>query len=167
VIRGSSGAFSPNDAALRAQMAAFICRALGWDGEDHSAQGYPTFSDLGGVDTNLRRNIGTLQYYGVARGYGDNTFHPYDPVLKAQVISFLTRGWVTKGYWASQPDNGAIYPNVPASSGNRGDLVTYADYTGAVPGTGSPYSNWGDWSVNAPRSWFAQAEWQAFVQAGV
>jgi len=36
-----------------------------------------------------------------------------------------------------------------------------------VPGTGSPYSSWGDWSVNAPRSWFAQAEWQAFVQAGV
>lgn len=62
---------------------------------------------------------------------------------------------------------GDIYPNVPASSGNRGDLVTYADYTGAVPGTGSPYSSWGDWSVNAPRSWSAQAEWQAFVQAGV
>ncbi len=84
-----------------------------------------------------------------------------------QVISFLTRGWVTKGYWTQQPDNAGIYPNVPASSGNRGDLVTYADYTGAVPGTGSPYSTWGGWNVDAPRAWFAQAEWQAFVQAGV
>ena len=30
-----------------------------------------------------------------------------------------------------------------------------------IPGTGSPYANWSNWSSGAPRDWFAQALWQA------
>src|SRR3712207_7096579 len=62
-----------------------------------------------------------------------STLFPYttlfrSQVLNAQVISFITRAMVTKGYWQAQPDNPTLYPDVPAASGHRTDLATYAFY---------------------------------------
>src|SRR5689334_24481640 len=54
-----NGNFGPDDTTLRAQMAALIARAMGWDGEDH---GNP-FSDDGGINPSLWRNVGTLAHY--------------------------------------------------------------------------------------------------------
>ena len=66
VIAGyANGCFGPNDTALRAQMAALIARAVGWEAEDW---GNP-FTDRGPVDDALWRNVGTLAHYEVARGY--------------------------------------------------------------------------------------------------
>jgi hypothetical protein len=157
VIRGyQDGRFGPNDSTLRAQMAALVARAMCWDAEDHGNN----FPDRGSVDANLWRNVGTLAYYNVARGYQDGTYKPTNDVLYAQTISFITRAMVTQGYWVQQPDNPALYPNVPASSGHREDLATFVYYAGAVPGTNAT-ANWDGWNRPSTRAWFAQALWQA------
>ena len=96
----------------------------------------------------------------MARGYQDGSYKPTNKVLNAQVISFITRAMVTKGYWQAQPDDPALYPDVPASSGHRADLATYVFYAGAVPGT-APAAGWGGWADPSTRGWFALAQWQA------
>lgn len=163
IIRGyGNGKFGPNDTTQRAQMAALICRGMGydrrltWDQEDH---GNP-FIDRGGLDGNLWRNVGTLYYYNVGRGYDGIVFGPTDGVNKAQTISFFTRAMILSGYWIRQPDNPNIYPNVPGSSGHRSDIATYVFYAGAVPGTSNTGQSWGDWNAFASRAWFSQAEWK-------
>jgi hypothetical protein len=161
IIRGyPDGTFGPADPALRAQMAAMICRAMGWDTEDW---GNP-FSDQGRVDHDLWRNAGTLARYGVARGYGDGTYNPTGNVLYSQSAFFITRAMVQKGYWVEQPENPTIYPNVPhgtpAEIADHRDLVTYVHYAGALPGTDATGA-WGAWDQPATRAWFSQALWQA------
>ncbi len=148
--------FGPDDVTLRAQMAALIARAMGWDGEDY---GTP-FGDRAGTDHDLWRKVGTLAHHGVARGYANGTFNPTDPVLHAQTISFITRAMVAKGYWAPQADNAALYPNVPAESGHRGDLATFAAYAGDVPGAAAT-AIWEEWDRPVTRAWFAITLWQA------
>ena len=157
IIRGyGDGRVGPQEQALRAQMAALIARAMGWGDESWGN----FFTDQGVVDIDLWRNVGAIAHYSVAFGFGDNTFHPVDPVLYSQSISFITRAMVQKGYWASQPDDPALYTNVPASSGHRQDLATFVHYAGAVPDypTTGPF---GMWDQPATRGWFTRALWQA------
>jgi uncharacterized repeat protein (TIGR02543 family) len=158
IIRGyEDGRFGPNDATKRAQMAALIARAMGWDKEDHGNR----FPDRGSVDADLWRNVGTLAYYNVARGYPDGTYKPTAEVLHAQVASFIARAMVAKGYWQAQPDDPALYPNVPATSGHRADIATFVYYAGPFPGAPDTTAAWGGWNQPASRAWFAQALWRA------
>jgi hypothetical protein len=138
-------------------MAALIARAMGWDAEDWGN----SFTDRAGTDANLWRNVGTLAHYGVALGYGDGTFGPHDDVLHLQSISFITRAFVARGWWAPQPDDPALYPGVPASSGARGDLATFVHYAGPLPDTAATDADWPDWFTPATRAWFALALQQA------
>ena len=158
IIRGyQDGRFGPQDTTLRAQMAALIARAMGWDSEDRGNR----FPDRGSVDADLWRNVGTLAYYGVAKGYPDGTYKPTNTVLQAQVISFITRAMVAKGYWQQETaDDPALYPNITAASGHRWDVLTYHKHAGAIPGT-SPMATWSTWDRPSTRAWFALAEWQA------
>lgn len=156
-LRLAAPCFGPGDPVLRAQMAALIARAMGWDAENH---GTP-FPDAGSVDPDLWRNVGTLAFYNVARGYQDGTYDPTGEVLRAQVISFITRAMVTLGYWTMQPDDPAVYPNVPGGSGHRQDLVTFAHFAGPVPGTTSTGQALPGWDQPATRAWFAQMQWLA------
>ncbi len=157
IIRGySDGNFGPDDTILRTQMAGLIARAMGW-----GDQRWPNpFPDQGEVDGELWQAVGTLNHFDVARGFPDGTYNPTDPVLRAQAISFIARAMVARGYWQPQPDNPALYPEVPVGSGHRGDIATYVHYAGALPGfpQGQPLVGW-DGAGN--RAWFAQALWQA------
>ena len=158
IIRGyGDGNFGPRDNTLRAQMAALIARAMNWDLEDHGNG----FTDQNGVDGDLWRNVGTLAFYGVARGYRDGTYDPTGKVLYAQVISFITRAMVAKGYWEMQEDNAGYYPNVPPDSGHRQDITTYVHYVGAVPGTAQLNGPFPNWDQPSTREWFAEALWRA------
>jgi alpha-tubulin suppressor-like RCC1 family protein len=158
--------FAPAEGTKRAQMAALIARPLGWDLEDHGNG----FSDRGTVDDNLWRNVGTLAHYDVARGYKPETcaalgvpapcYGPADEVVYAQVVSFITRGMVAKGYWQYQPDSG-VYPNVGADSGHRVDIATYVHYAGSLPGADNTAGSWNSFDQPATRGWFAEAEWRA------
>ena len=88
---------------------------------------------------------------------------PTTSVLQAQAISFIARAMVAKGYWQYQPDNPALYPNVPATSGHRVDLATYVAHAGALPGTDAtaPWGGGTGWDQPATRGWFAAVLWQA------
>ena len=158
VVRGyGDGTFGPADPVLRAQMAALIARAMGWEAEDY-ATGFP---DRGEVDDALWRNVGTLAHYKVARGYADGTYAPFAEVLNIQVVAFIARAMVARGYWRAQPDDRALHPNVPASSGHREDIATYSAYAGAIRGTTAPGQPWEGWDQAATRGWFAFVQWQA------
>ncbi len=160
IIKGCDPAaalFCPTDPTLRAQMAALIVRALGWGGET------PTnpFTDRDGVDDELWQAIAILADHGVAKGYGGGQYGTTDPVLNAQVISFITRAMVNKGHWSFQPDNGTLYPNVPPGSGHRQDLATYVHYAGVVRGTAGATAPFDGWDQASSRAYFAFALWQA------
>ncbi len=157
VVRGyGDGRFGPDDPVLRAQAAGLLSRALGWDGADFGNR----FTDRERVDPDLWRNVGALEHYNVARGYDDGTFHPTEAVVQAQTISFITRAMIAQGYWRAQPDDGALFPNLPASSGHRGDLATYVHYAALPPDT-SAGVGWESWNRPTARAWFARALWQA------
>jgi hypothetical protein len=158
IIKGyGDGRFGHADTTLRAQMAALIARAMGWNGEDHGN----AFTDGEGIDPNLWHNVGTLSYYNVAHGYGDGRFGPNDTVTRAQVISFVTRAMVVKGYWQLVPDDPALFLDVPATSGHRQDLVTYRHYAGYLPDQQDAAYPFADWNAPSTRGWFAQALWKA------
>ncbi len=157
VIRGyGDGRFGPDDPVMRAQAAGLLIRALGWDGADFGNR----FTDRERVDPDLWRNVGALEHYNVAHGYDDGTFHPTEAVVQAQTISFITRAMIAKGYWQAQPDDGALFANLPALSGHRGDLATYVHYAALPPDT-SAGAGWESWNRPATRGWFARALWQA------
>jgi subtilisin family serine protease len=160
IARGyGDGRYGPADPILRAQIAGLLIRAMGWQTETHPNP----FSDQGPVDSDLWAAVGTLNYYRVALGYGDSTFHPLDDLLHVQAISVITRALVARSYWTEgATDNGTIYPNVPNASGHRLDLVTFVGHAGAVPDR--PTANgaaWDDWDTPASRGWFALVLWQA------
>ena len=66
-----------------------------------------------------------------------------------------------KGYWTLQPDDPALYPNIPVDSGHRQDIATYVHYAGALPGTDTTSTAWIAWDQPSTRAWFAEAEWRA------
>lgn len=164
IIKGcdpAAGQFCPAAQTLRAQMAALIARSNGWDAEDHGN----TFPDRNGVDDELWREVGTLAYRQIALGYADGTYNPTGPVLNVQVLLFISRAMVARGAWDQQPDDPALYPNLPAGSdkerADRRDVATYVHYVGSVPGTADPNQPWATATQPTTRAWFAGTLWQA------
>lgn len=161
ILSCGNGEFGPEDEVSRAQMATLIVRAMGWGGEQHANP----FIDRGGLHAGLWRSVGTLAWYGVAFGYGGGQFGPNDEVQYLQSISFITRAMIAKGYWVrAQADDPTIYPNVPANSPHRLDLVTYVQYAGALPGFSNGTSQ-ADLQQPATRGWYAAALFQALESA--
>ncbi|MGN6673934.1 MAG: choice-of-anchor Q domain-containing protein [Thermomicrobiales bacterium] len=169
VARGyGDGCFHPNDLVIRAQAAGFITRALGLNTQSHGSP-YPDRCDPANptdcVDNELWNDVGVLTFYDIARGYPDKTFRPRADVLHAQVVSFVTRGFTSLNYWqAATQDNPSIYPNVPAESGHRLDLITYVNNTQATGGIPDrpANQNWADWNTPATRGWFVEVLWRAY-----
>jgi len=171
IIKGcdqAAGRFCPNEPTLRAQMAALIARAMQWDGEDHGTQ----FADRcdpaqGCIDNDLWRNVGTLQFYGVAKGFDATSYGPHVNVAQQQVILFISRAMVKQGSWQRQPDNAGVYPNLPRGSAaerlDAQDVVTYVHYVGAAPDTQSSTA-WGSYAQASTRAWFARALWQVLAR---
>jgi probable HAF family extracellular repeat protein len=161
IIRGyGDGRVGPDDAVLRAQSAALIARSVGWDAEDWPDT---TFSDQDVVDADLWRDVRALAHYHVALGYEDGTYNPTGAVLEQQVILYITRAMITKGYWIEQAD-ASPYPNLPNTTDreqtDHRTVATYVHYVGAVPDRPTGRA-WTDWNQAATRGWFAQALWLA------
>jgi hypothetical protein len=179
--------FCPDEPTLRHQMAALIVRAMpGWADET----GLPTFTD-NTSDTELMTRVATVQRHNVTRGYQDEVciaqgkqppcFGPTDTVRYGQVLLFIARAMVEKGYWTLQPDDRTLFPEQNGEIGADPDtdqqtrdhrmIVTYIKYAGAPPDVsiapntpfqvaspGRPVEGWGD---AAPRGWFARTLWAA------
>ncbi len=161
IIQGyGDGRVGADDPVLRAQSAGLIARAGGWDTEDWPDT---TFPDQGAVDDVLWRTVRTLAHYRVALGYKDGTYDPTGEVLHQQVVLFIARALIAKGYWVEQSDTNP-YPNLPNTTdreqADRRAVATYVHYAGAVPDRPVGQS-WADWDRSATRGWFAQALWQA------
>ncbi len=164
IVRGyNATTFGPNDPILRAQMAALIARAMGWDGDAASNP----FPDQGGVDAALWRNVAVLAQRGVARGYADGKggsyYDPTGRVLHAQTISLITRAMTARGSWQAQPIDAKLFGGVLNGTGHEQDVSTYVYYTQALGGIPDhPTSGtFADWNRSATRGWFAQALWTA------
>ena len=76
--------FCPDDGVTRAQMAAFLVRAL-----ELPATAEAPFTDLGSVFVD---EINRLYAAGITTGCGASTYCPDDPVTRAQMATFLVRG---------------------------------------------------------------------------
>ncbi len=155
ILGYANGCFGPNDTILRAQMAALIVRGMAWT----NAPGTNPFPDQGNIDPQLWRAVGILWTNGVVQGYPNGTYNPAGNVLNAQTVSFITRAMVKKGVWQQQPDNPALYTNVPPDSPHRADIATYVHFAGALPD--APTTGGFNWSQPSTRAWFSRALWQA------
>ncbi len=156
IVRGyQDGTFGPRDVVLRAQAAAFVCRTLGWDAEDHGN----SFADRDAVDADLWRDVGTLAARGVARGFADGTYHPTEAVIQAQTVSLIARGMIARGYWQAQPIDPNLYGSILTGTGHEQDVATYVHYAGVLADTTT--GQWSAWRVPATRQWFAEVLWQA------
>jgi CSLREA domain-containing protein len=168
VARGyGDGCFHPNDMVVRAQAAGFVARMFGLDKQTHSNP-FPDRCDANGqncIDNELWNDVGVLTFYDIIRGYQDQTFRPRADVLHAQVISLIARGFASQNYWlVATQDDPSIYPNVPADSGHRLDLITYVNNTQATGGIPDRPADqdWTDWNTPASRGWFVEVLWRAY-----
>ena len=159
IIRGyANGKFGPDDKVQRAQMAAFVVRALGWQGRKTTPR---TFQDFGGLVQELQTSSLVLTNACdntdrcVARGYDAQRFGPNDNVTYAQVITLIARAFeLDPGFaWQAQPGGAQPYGGVP--SVHEIDVRTYVHYVGAVPEAPD------DWNRPASRAWVAQVLYQA------
>lgn len=82
----ADGTFGPGDRVTRAQMAAFLSRAL-----DLRATSGIRFSDVPAAYT-FAGDIDRLATAGITLGRGDGTFDPNGTVTRGQMAAFLSRG---------------------------------------------------------------------------
>jgi hypothetical protein len=88
--------YRPGSDVTRQHMASFVARALdalggGGYALPASTDGDPDFVDARSIDVAHRDNVDRLRRAGIVSGYGDGTFHPDEPIDRAQMASFLAR----------------------------------------------------------------------------
>jgi hypothetical protein len=154
--------FGPDDDVQRAQMAAFLVRALNWQGQ---SIGPRTFTDFGGLVAELRAASLILanacagsSNNCVIQGYGDGRFGPTNDISYAQVITFIARAFqLDDAYrWTPYPNASQPYSGVPAV--HDAEIRTYVHNAGAIPD--APTTPEG-WNAPAPRAWVALVLYQA------
>jgi hypothetical protein len=154
----STPCYGPNKLTVRAETAVFLTRLLGLQGEDHGNGG---FTDIGEHSYGVQRAIGTMKFHGVFVGYGDGRFGPNDRITHTEMALVISRAMVLQGYWTrATVDDPAIYPNLDLDAEARLDLVTFVQNAGNLPGFPNDAQR-APMDMPAPRSWTAQALWQA------
>lgn len=161
--------FGPADPVLRAQMAAFLVRDLGWGTKPTGPKSFTDFGPLVGElrDASLRLanacdqsgNNCVAQGYDqagcAARGVAYPCFGPNDSVTYAQVISFISRAYVYNGTWTP---SSAPHPYTGVPPVHDQDVRTY--YANGARPIPNPPSGDG-WNQPAPRAWVAMALYRA------
>ena len=91
VINGyPDGNFGPDDSITRAQFAAIVVRALGYESVAASAAGVTKFSDVA-ANNWASGYINLAVSLGIIKGYGDGKFGPEDKVLYEQAVTMVVR----------------------------------------------------------------------------
>ena len=89
-INGTSDtAFQPAGSVTRAQFAAFLYRLAGSPETSDTGAFSDTASVSGGAD--FAKAIAWAAEQGIAQGFGDGTFRPYETVTREQAVAFLHR----------------------------------------------------------------------------
>ena len=110
--------FCPNQVVARAQMMAFLARALGEEGDPEVTTG--RFSDVPDGAWYLPY-VERLADLGVVEPYEDGTFRPYEPLTRLDMAVFLARAFPAISEVA---DPVGVFVDVPAD----------AEHAGAVEG---------------------------------
>ncbi|MBE7032784.1 MAG: S-layer homology domain-containing protein [Ruminococcaceae bacterium] len=132
------GTFKPNDTVTRAQMAAIICRTLGYEDQAKASMGSTIFNDVPASHW-ASGYVNVAQSLQIVNGYGNGNFGPEDQVTYEQAIKMIVvalgyeldaqskGGWST-GYLAvasregiSKNSNGVV--GAPAARGTIAVLV--------------------------------------------
>ncbi len=89
IIEGfEDGTFKPEDTVTRAQMAAIICRTLGYESQAESSKGITVFNDVAG-DHWASGYVNVAQAQGIINGYGNGNFGPEDKVTYEQAVKMI------------------------------------------------------------------------------
>ena len=162
--------FGPADNVQRAQVAAFLVRALDWQGLPTGPRSFTDFGPLVGelrtaslILANRCDDAGACvaQGYGAsscqARGKAFPCFGPNDNVSYAQVISFIARAFQFDPLfvWQPQPNAPLPYSGIPAV--HQDDARMYHIYAGTIPSAPSGSG----WNAPASRAWVARVLFQA------
>ncbi len=84
------GAFHPDEAVTRGQMAQIVCRLLDEEEAAGATGSAAAFTDLP-VGSPLQADVEKLAALGVLGGYGDGTFRPDEPVTRGEAVAMLCR----------------------------------------------------------------------------
>ncbi len=82
------GTFKPDETVTRAQMAAIICRTLGYEDQAQSSMGTTVFNDVA-ADHWASGYINVAQAQQIINGYGDGNYGPEDQVTYEQAVKML------------------------------------------------------------------------------
>ena len=89
IIKGyEDGTFKPSETVTRAQMAAIICRMLGYEDQAQSSMGSTVFDDVA-ADHWASGYINVAQAQQIINGYGDGKFGPEDKVTYEQAVKMI------------------------------------------------------------------------------
>ncbi len=88
------GTFKPEDTVTRAQMAAIICRTLGYEDQAQSSAGSTIFNDVPASHW-ASGYVNVAQSLQIINGYGDGNFGPEDQVTYEQAVKMIV---VALGY---------------------------------------------------------------------
>lgn len=125
ITRGcGSGRFCPGDPVSRAEMAAFLVRALGFPGEANSP-----FGDDDGSP--FEPEIAALAAAGITRGCGPGRFCPDEAVRRDQMASFLARALDLRPL--------EVAPRPEVSLAFTGDVLIHQQLSRRAAANGSPY----------------------------
>lgn len=82
------GTFRPDETVTRAQMAAIICRTLGYEDQAQSSMGSTVFNDVA-ADHWASGYINVAQAQQIINGYGDGNYGPEDLVTYEQAVKMI------------------------------------------------------------------------------
>ena len=82
------GTFKPEDTVTRAQMAAIICRTLGYEDQAQSSAGSTIFNDVPASHW-ASGYVNVAQSLQIVNGYGDGNFGPEDQVTYEQAVKMI------------------------------------------------------------------------------
>ncbi len=108
VVNGTdTGHFSPNAPSTREQFAKLVVLLNGWALQNPPT---PTFNDVSQSNI-FYQFIETAYAHGAISGYGNGTFHPNDPITRAQISVIMVRA----NGWSGQTPTTPSYTDVPSS----------------------------------------------------
>ena len=124
------GTFKPDETVTRAQMAAIICRTLGYEDQAQSSMGTTVFNDVA-ADHWASGYINVAQAQQIINGYGDGNYGPEDKVTYEQAVKMIVsalgydiaataKGGYPTGYLAIASAEGIT----KSANGKVGDAAT-------------------------------------------
>lgn len=91
------GSFRPYNSIARADMAAFLHRLAKWANATEPVEDGKTFTDVDATVAHAE-DIAWLSAAGITTGFKDNTFRPYNAIVRCDMAAFLqrTHDWINR-----------------------------------------------------------------------